>query len=181
MLKILIDFGPLLAFFVAYTLHGIMAATAAVMAVGVAALAAGWILERRVPPMPLVTTGLLLVFGGLTLWLADETFIKMKPTIVNLLFAGVLFGGLVFDRILLRHVLGAAFDLTDEGWRVLTWRWAWFFVSMAALNEVVWRTQSTDLWVKFKVFGLLGLTVLFSFAQMPLLRRHGRAASGDQA
>jgi intracellular septation protein len=180
MLKILIDFGPLLAFFIGYSLHGIMAATAAVMAAGVAALAAGWLIQKRVPPMPLITTALLLVFGGLTLWLADETFIKMKPTIVNLLFAGVLFGGLLFDRILLRHVLGAAFDLTDEGWRVLTWRWGCFFIVLAVMNEFVWRTQSTDLWVKFKVFGLLGLTVLFSFAQMPLLRRHGRAASGDK-
>ncbi|MBM4299645.1 MAG: septation protein A [Deltaproteobacteria bacterium] len=179
MIKILIDFGPLLAFFVAYMLHGIMAATAAVMAAGLAALAIGWIVDKRLAPMPLVTTLLLLVFGGLTLWLADDTFIKMKPTIINLLFAGILFGGLVFDRILLRHVLGTAFDLTDEGWRVLTLRWTGFFLALAILNEIVWRTQSTDLWVKFKVFGLIGLTILFSLAQMPIIRRFSRNQGND--
>jgi intracellular septation protein len=180
MLRLLVDFGPLLAFFVAYSLNGIMAATAAVMATGVAALIVGWIVERRLAPIPLATTGLLLVFGGLTLWLADDTFIKMKPTIINLLFAAILYGGLVFDRMLLRHVLGAAFDLTEQGWRVLTVRWALFFLALAGLNELVWRTQTTDVWVTFKVFGLIGLTVLFSLAQMPLVRRHGRAHPGDQ-
>lgn len=181
MFKLLVDFGPLLAFFVAYGLSGIMAATAAVMAAGVAALLAGWIVEKRLAPVPLLTTLLLLVFGGLTLWLADETFIKMKPTIINLLFAALLLGGLAVDRILLRHVLGAAFALTDAGWRLLTVRWAVFFAAMAGLNELVWRTQSTDLWVSFKVFGLIGLTVVFSIAQMPFLRRHAPTPTGDQS
>jgi intracellular septation protein len=131
---------------------------------------------RRVPLMPLVTAGIVGVFGGLTVWLQDETFIKMKPTIVQVLFAAVLFGGLALGRPLLKPLMGAAWSMDDQGWRKLTVRFALFFLAMAALNEAVWRTQSTDFWVNFKVFGILGLTLVFAFAQTPLMRRHHLAA-----
>jgi intracellular septation protein len=111
------------------------------------------------------------VFGGLTLWLQNETFIKLKPTIIYVLFAVVLLGGLAFGKSLLGYVFDAVFKLTDEGWRKLTLRWGLFFVVLAVLNEIVWRSVSTDTWVTFKVFGFLPLTFLFALAQMPLINR----------
>jgi intracellular septation protein len=113
-----------------------------------------------------------LVFGGLTLWLQDEQFIKIKPTLVNALFAGALFTGLLAGRSLLKIVFGEVFRLTDEGWRKLTFRWACFFTFLAVLNEVVWRSFSTDVWVSFKVFGIMPLTMIFAIAQMGLLKQH---------
>ena len=122
--------------------------------------------------MPLVTAAIVGVFGGLTLWLQDETFIKMKPTIVQLIFAAVLLGGLAFKRPLLKPLLGAAWPLDDDGWHKLSLRFALFFLAMAALNEVVWRTQSTDFWVTFKVFGILALTFVFVASQIYFMRAH---------
>ena len=142
------------------------------LAATVLALALHFVLVRRLPVMPLVSGAVVLVFGGLTLALQDETFIKLKPTIVNTLFGAVLLGGLYFRKPLLAIVLDSMFALTDEGWRKLTFRWAIFFFVLAILNEVVWRTQTTDLWVKFKVFGIMPLTVAFALAQTPLLMRH---------
>jgi intracellular septation protein len=127
--------------------------------------------------MPIVTAVIVLVFGGLTLVLHDETFIKVKPTIIYVLFACTLLGGLLLGKPLLGMVLDSVFDLTDEGWRKLTWRWTLFFFGLAILNEVVWRTQSTDFWVNFKVFGVLPLTLLFGALQYPLLVRYGRSGS----
>jgi intracellular septation protein len=134
-----------------------------------------------VPLLPLITAIVVGVFGGLTLWLEDETFIKMKPTIVNALIAGVLIGGLAFGKPLLKHVLGAAWHMNEVGWRVLTGRFAAFFVLLACLNELVWRTQSTDFWVNFKVFGLIGLTFLFVLAQIPLINRYRQADADSGA
>jgi intracellular septation protein len=122
--------------------------------------------------MPVVTGVVVLVFGTLTLVLHDDTFIKMKPTIVNGLFAAVLLGGLAFGKALLGYVFDSAFRLTEEGWRKLTFRWGLFFIALAVINEVVWRTQSTDFWVSFKVWGIMPLTLAFSAAQLPLLTRH---------
>jgi intracellular septation protein len=166
------DYGPLAAFFIAYLLGGLYVATGVLMAATVIAVALALVYERRVPPAPVVTAAIVMVFGGLTLWLQDERFIKMKPTIVQALFAVILFGGLLVRRPLLKPLLQAAWTLTDAGWHALTFRFGVFFAAMAALNEVVWRTMSTDVWVNFKIFGILLLTILFTVAQVPLIARH---------
>lgn len=171
-LRPLVDYGPLAAFFAVYWLADLLAATVAIMAATAVALALAFIFERRVPPMPLVTAAIVGVFGGLTLWLNDETFIKMKPTIVQLIFAAVLLGGLAFRKPLLKPLLGNAWPLDEAGWHKLTLRFALFFIAMAALNEAVWRTQSTDFWVTFKVFGILGLTFVFVASQVFFMRAH---------
>ena len=177
-LKPAVDYGPLVAFFAAYLALGLMAATVVIIVASLLAAGLAAVFERRLPTMPLVAAGAVAVFGGLTLILNDETFIKMKPSIVQILFAVVLAGGLAFGRPLLKPLLGAAWQMDERGWRRLTLRFALFFLAMAALNEAVWRTQSTDFWVTFKVFGLSGLTLLFAFCQVPLMRRH---AIGEQA
>ena len=170
--KLALDLGPLIVFFVANSWYGIFPATAAFMVAIVISLPATWILSREIPPMPLVTAVFVLIFGGLTLYLNDELFIKLKPTIVNSLFAAILFGGLLTNKPLLKPLLQSVIDLTDEGWRLLTWRWALFFVFLALINEVVWRNFSTDFWVSFKLFGVMPITALFGIAQVGLLRRH---------
>lgn len=167
------EYGPLVLFIGAYWLYGLMAATAVIVAGSLVALAITWFFERRVPMMPLVTAGVVTVFGGLTLWLQDETFIKMKPTIVQLIFAAVLLGGLAFGKPLLKPLIGKMMPpMADAGWRGLTWRYGLFFIAMATLNEAVWRTQTTDFWVNFKVFGLPLLTIVFIMIQMPFMNRH---------
>lgn len=172
LLKLALELGPLVVFFFANSRFGLFAATGAFMVAITLALAASYALTRRLAIMPLVTAVFVLVFGGLTLWLQDETFIKMKPTIVNALFGAILVGGLAFGRSLLAYVFDAAFHLDDEGWRKLTLRWALFFFVLAVVNEVVWRTQTTDFWVAFKVWGIMPLTFAFTLSQIPLLRRH---------
>jgi intracellular septation protein len=142
------------------------------MVTSVIALAASWSQFGRLLPAPLVTAVLVVIFGGLTFWLNDPRFIKVKPTIINLMFAGALFFGLMTGRLFLKLLLGEAFNLTEEGWRKLSIRWALFFLALAALNEVVWRSFSEALWVNFKVFGILGLTVVFAMAQVGLIRRY---------
>lgn len=177
LLKLALEIGPLVAFFIANARGGIFAATGTFMAALVVALAVSWIFTRHLPVLPVVTAAFVLVFGGLTLWLQDELFIKLKPTIVNGLFAAILLGGLVFRRALLQPVLDSMFRLTEEGWRQLTLRWGLFFLLLALLNELVWRNASTDMWVNFKVFGIMPLTLIFSLSQMPLMKRH--ALRGD--
>jgi len=171
-LKLAIEAGPLVVFFVGNAKFGIFAATAAFMVAITASLVASWILERRLPPMALFTAVFVLVFGGLTLVLADELFIKLKPTIVNSLFATMLAGGLAMRKLLLKVALGSSFRLEDEGWRRLTVRWIGFFAFLAVLNEVVWRNFSTDTWVSFKVFGIMPLTIVFSATLLPLIRQY---------
>jgi intracellular septation protein len=177
--KLLIDFGPLVAFFVTYYVAeryqpelGIYWATGVLMAATVAALAASRLLLGRFSMPPLVTAALVVVFGGLTIWLQDPRFVMMKPTIINLLFAGVLGFGLATGRPLLKLVMGEALKLTDEGWHKLSVRWLGFFISMAVLNEVVWRSFSQPTWVNFKAWGILPLTLLFAVAQVSLIKRH---------
>jgi intracellular septation protein len=172
LLKLALDIGPLLLFFFVNTRWGIFAATAAFMAATLASIAITYAKVRRIPAMPLVSAIVVMVFGGLTLYLQDETFIKLKPTIIYALFAAVLLGGLAAGRSLLAVVLDSMFQLTDEGWKALTLRWGVFFTAMAVLNEIVWRSVSTDAWVAFKTFGFLPLTVLFALAQTPLIVRH---------
>lgn len=167
------DYGPLVLFLGAYWLSGLMAATAMIIVASLIAVALTWFFERRVPIMPLMTAGVVTVFGGLTLWLQDETFIKMKPTIIQSVFAAILLGGLLFGRPLLKPLLGKMMPpMTDAGWHGLTFRYGLFFIVMAVLNEIVWRTQSTDFWVNFKVFGIMALTIGFIMLQMPFMNRH---------
>src|ERR1700704_3852604 len=171
-LKLVLDLGPLLIFFAANSRFGIFAATGAFMAAILVALAIAYALTRHLPIMPLVTAVVVVVFGTLTLVLHDELFIKVKPTIIYVLFGGVLLGGLAFGKSLLGVVFDSVFHLTEEGWRKLTWRWALFFLALAVLNEIVWRTQTTDIWVSFKVFGVVPLTFLFAALQYPLLTKY---------
>lgn len=183
-LKMSLELGPLILFFVANTRWGIFTATAVFMVAVVAALVASYKLLHRVPIMTVVSAVVVIVFGGLTLVLQNDVFIKLKPTIIYLLFAAVLFGGLVAGKPLLALAFDSVFDLTQEGWRKLTWRWALFFLALAVLNEIVWRTQTTDVWISFKVFGVMPLTFLFAAAQYPLLTRYdaktARAEAGER-
>ena len=172
LLKLVLDLGPLVLFFAANGRYGIFAATGVFMAAVLAALLVSYVLTRRLPIMPVITAIIVLVFGGLTLVLHDETFIKVKPTIIYGLFGGVLIGGLLFNKPLLGVVFDSLFHLSEEGWRKLTLRWAMFFFALAVLNEIVWRNVSTDTWVTFKVFGVLPLTLLFGALQVPLVKRY---------
>lgn len=172
LLRLAIEAGPLAAFFIANARGGIMVGTGVFMVATAASLIASWLLERRVPIMPLVGCGFVMMFGGLTLWLNDDVFIKLKPTLVNLCFASVLLVAHFARRNVLRHLFGSVLTLTDEGWRILALRWACFFVFLAIANEVVWRSLTTDDWVNFKVFGIMPLTLVFSAAQTPLIMRH---------
>ena len=175
-----VDYGPLAVFFASYLAFGLMAATAALIAVSLVAMLLAWLLERRLPLVPLITAAIVAVFGGLTLWLQDETFIKMKPTIVQALFALVLLGGLALRRPLLKPLLAPMMPpMSDRAWRQFTLRYGLFFVAMAALNELVWRTQSNDVWVTFKVFGLPALTFLFILSQLPFVGRETRFARAE--
>ena len=183
-LKIAIELGPLVVFFAAYSMRGLMIATAAFMVAITISLGLSVWIERRVPLMPMVTAGVVMVVGGLTLILADETFIKMKPTIINGLFAGALFVGLAMDRAFLKILFGTVMKLDERGWKKLSLRWALFFTFVAVLNEIVWRNVDTDLWINFKVFGILPITLVFALAQTPLIHRHsldGAAAEKSPA
>jgi intracellular septation protein len=172
LLKLALELGPLGIFFLANQRAGIFTATGIFIAATLVSLAIHYALVRKLPIMPLVSGAVVVVFGGLTLFLQDELFIKLKPTIVNTLFGLTLLGGLYFRKPLLAIVMDSMFNLTDEGWRKLTFRWAIFFFVLAALNEIVWRTQTTDFWVSFKVFGIMPITIAFALAQTPLLMRY---------
>jgi intracellular septation protein len=178
-LKLVLELGPLALFFIAYSRLGIFGATAVMMASVVVTLGVSYALLRRVPIMPLVTAIIVVIFGALTFYFHDETFVKMKPTVLYLLFGGALLGGLAFGRPLLPVLFDGALNVTPEGWRKLTWRWAFFFLALAILNEIVWRHFSQSFWVSFKTFGIMPLTILFAFAQAPLVMRY--EAKGDEA
>ncbi|MGC4409091.1 septation protein A [Rhizobium rosettiformans] len=187
LLKMALELGPLLIFFFG-NLRGewlartfpeltaiggpLLIATALFMVATVISLIISKIVFKHLPVMPFVSGIVVMVFGGLSIWLQDDTFIKMKPTIVNTLFGVVLLGGLAFGTSLLGYVFNAAFQLDAEGWRKLTLRWGIFFLFLAVLNEVVWRNFSDDVWVSFKVWGTMPITILFTLAQMPLIMKH---------
>jgi intracellular septation protein len=173
-LKPLLDFGPLLAFFLVNAKWGLLPATAVLVPLSVVALAATWKLEGQVSRIALYGTVAVIVFGGLSLFLRDETFIKIKLTVVYALLGSVLAVGLVRKKSLLADLLGRDLRLTEEGWRALTLRFALFFFFLAGLNEVLRRVLSTDAWVKFKVFGVLGATFAFMLLQAPLVKKHAR-------
>ncbi len=171
-LKLVLDLGPLILFFLANSHSGIFVATATFMVAIVAALAISYVLTRHIAIMPVVTAIIVVIFGGLTLFLHDATFIKVKPTIIYALFGVVLIGGLLFNKPLLGVIFDSLFQLTEEGWRKLTLRWAIFFFALAVLNEIVWRNTSTNVWVDFKVFGVMPLTFIFGALQLPLLKKY---------
>lgn len=191
-LKLVLELGPLITFFLINSRAEawgfadwqvfagfdeatvpIMAATAAFMVATTVALTVSLIAYGRVPVMPLISGVIVILFGGLTLYLQNDVFIKMKPTIVNVIFATALLGGLfVFRKPLLGIVFDGVVRLDTEGWWKLSFRWGLFFLFLAVVNEVVWRNFSTDFWVAFKVFGTMPLTVLFTLSQLPLIQRH---------
>jgi intracellular septation protein len=171
-LKLVLDIGPLVLFFAANSKFGIFAATGAFMVAVLIALAVSYFFTRHIAIMPVVTAVIVLVFGGMTLFLHDDLFIKLKPTIIYVLFGGTLLAGLALDKPFLSILFDQMFHLTDEGWRKLTWRWALFFFALAIANEIVWRNASTDFWVSFKLFGVVPLTFLFGALQMPLINKY---------
>lgn len=186
-LKLVLELGPLVLFFFVNSRGAslieqfdlanwfpqpIFLATGVFMVAMLISLAVSWVLTRHLAIMPLITGIVVLVMGGLTLWLQNDLFIKIKPTIVNVFFGGVLLVGLWYGRSLLAYVFDSAFALDDEGWKKLTLRWGLFFLFLAVVNEVVWRTQTTDFWVAFKVWGIMPITMVFAMAQLPLMQRH---------
>lgn len=181
LLKLALELGPLAIFFFANSRFGIFTATAVFMVAITLALAVSWLLTRKLAIMPLITGIVVLVFGGLTIYLHDDLFIKLKPTIVNCLFGTILLGGLYFGKSLLGYVFDSVFKLTDEGWRLLTLRWGIFFFVLAIINEIVWRNFSTDFWVSFKVFGFMPITLAFTLFQMPLITKHTLPEEDDAA
>jgi len=187
LLKLTLEVGPLLVFFFAnsrgawlaeqYPIFAslgepIFVGTACFMVATAIALTVSWVLTRTIPIMPLLSGSIVLAFGALTLWLHDETFIKLKPTIINSMFGFILLGGLYFGKSFLGYVFDSAFQLDAEGWRKLTFRWGVYFFFMAAVNEVLWRNFSTDVWITFKVWGNLPMSIIFMLAQLPLMKRH---------
>jgi len=170
--KLLIDIGPLAVFFIFYSRSGLQASILPLMIATVIAVLFSYILEKKIPIMPTLGAGIILIFGGLTIYFDNEVFFKMKPTIINILFAAILYGGMLIKKPLLKKLLGAALKLKEEGWRILTHRWIGFFIALAILNEIVWRTQSTDVWVNFKVFGILPITFVFTMTQFPLIKKY---------
>ena len=169
--KILVDIGPLAVFFIFYTRGDLLSAILPFMIATIIAVLFSYIVEKKIPIMPTVGAVIILVFGGLTIYFDNEVFFKMKPTIINLLFAGILFIGILLNKPLLKYLLGGAIKLKDEGWSILTKRWIGFFISLAILNEIIWRTQSTDLWVNFKVFGILPITFIFTLTQISIIKK----------
>jgi len=171
-IKLLVDIGPLAIFFIFYTKSDLQTAILPFMVATVIAVIISYIFEKKIPIMPTAGAFIILVFGGLTLYFDNEIFFKMKPTIINLLFALILYSGIIMKKSLLKYLLGTALKLHDEGWDILTKRWVTFFIALAILNEIVWRTQTTDLWVNFKVFGILPLTFIFTLFQFSIIKKY---------
>jgi intracellular septation protein len=171
-MKLLIEMGPLVAFFIANWKAGIFWGTGIFMAATAVSLITSWVLTRKLAMVPLVSAVFVALFGALTLWLHSDLFIKVKVTLINALFGAVLLGGVAMGRSYLKLIMGEAVKLTEQAWRTLSIRWGVFFLALAVLNEIVWRNASTDTWVNFKVFGLLPITLIFAFANAPFMSKH---------
>ncbi len=171
-LKLALDFAPLVAFFATYKIGGVYWATGIIIALTIVSLIVGYAITGKIAKFPLFSGILITVMGGLTLYLQNDMFVKMKPTAANLIFAAILGGGLLSGRIFLKDLLGSAIEMAETAWRTLTWRWMVFFLVLAGLNEYVWRTMSEATWVNFKVFGLMGLTMVFALANAPFMAKH---------
>ena len=169
--KLLIGIGPLAIFFIFYTRGNLQSAILPFMIATVIAVLLSYIFEKKIPIMPTTGAVIILIFGGLSIYFDNEIFFKMKPTIINLLFAATLYTGTIIKKPFLKYLLGATLKLEDEGWSILTKRWISFFIALAILNEIVWRTQSTDIWVNFKVFGILPITFIFTLAQFSIIKK----------
>ena len=170
--KLLVEFGPLAVFFLANWLGGPVWATGAVMVATLLALAVSWVLTRKLAIMPLITAGFVFIFGGLTFWFHDQEFLQVKVTLINLMFGAALLIGLAFGRSYIKLLMESAVNLPDQAWRMLSLRWGLFFIGLAVLNEVLRRSLSWDSWVTFKAFGLIGLTLVFAFANAPYMAKH---------
>ena len=194
LLKLALELGPLLVFFFANSraewltarfpvLAGlgdpIFVASAFFMAATAISLIVSWLMLRSIPIMPILSAAIVFIFGAIGFWLHDETFFKIKPTIINTMFGVILLGGLFFGKSFLGYVFDSAFKLDAEGWRKLTFRWGLFFLFMAVLNEFMWRNFSTDTWVAFKVWGNMPLSIIFMLSQMPLMMRHALPEEGE--
>ena len=174
-LKFITDFGPLLIFFTIYYKSGnnLSAAIPPLIISTLIAVAIMYFVEKKIPYVPLIGAAVISLFGGLTLYFNNPIFIYMKPTIVNLIFAAILLiSNLHFNKNYLKLFLQTAFQLNDEGWKKLNFRWAYFFIFLAILNEVVWRTQPETTWVNFKVWGMLPITIIFTAMQLPLINKY---------
>jgi len=173
-MKQLFEFFPLIVFFVVYykSDKDLYLSITAVIIATLVSLVALYIKERKISTMMLVSTVILIVFGGLSIFLKNDIFFKMKPTIINALFAIILIGSTFFNKPVLKMLLNSSMKLTDQGWSLMNKLWSGFFIFLALLNEIVWRTQTTDVWVNFKVFGIMGITIVFTIIQIPLLKKH---------
>lgn len=172
LIKFATEMGPLAIFFGAYKFYGLLPATGILILASLVALAITFFYERKVPVMPLVSAVVLTVLGTITLLSGNPLFIKIKPTIVNALFASILLCGVYFRKGLVKYVLGAAMPLTEEGWIKFSFRFGLLFLGLAILNEVIWRNFPEDFWIKFKVFGMFPLTVIFMLAHVPFMKKH---------
>ena len=170
--KLFIDEGPSAVFFLIYTKGELKSSILPFIIATIIAVIFSYIIEKKIPIMPTVGAAIILIFGGLTIYFDNEIFFKMKPTIINVLFACILYGGEILKKPLLKLLLGGTLKLQNEGWSILTKRWVSFFIALAILNEIVWRTQSTDLWVNFKVFGILPITFIFTMTQFSLIKKY---------
>ena len=172
-IKLFIDIGPLAVFFIYYKVSGdLIDAILPLMLATIISVVISYILEKRIPIMPTLGAGIVVIFGGLTIIFDNKIFIFMKPTIINIIFAAILYGGIILKKPLLKYLLGSALKLEEIGWTILTQRWIAFFIALAVLNEIVWRTMSEDFWVTFKVFGILPITFIFTMTQFPLIKKY---------
>ena len=169
--KLIVDIGPLAVFFIFYTRSNLQSAILPLMIATVIAVTFSYIVEKKIPIMPTVGAAIILLFGGLTLYFENKVFFYMKPTIINLLFAAILYTGVFLNKSLLKYLLGGSLKLQDKGWKILTKNWIVFFIVLAILNEIIWRNLSEDIWVKFKVFGILPLTFIFTLTQFPVIKK----------
>ncbi len=173
-IKTLLDIVPIIIFFAAYKISGIYIATVCLAIITVITTIISYVLDKKVNLVPLLTTIIIVIMASLTVIFKNDYYIKMKPTLINLLFAAILAGGLVFNKIILKSLLNKSLEMADKAWKILTYRWIGLLIFLAITNEIVWRNFSTDIWVNFKVFGILGITFIFMAFQYKFLRDNAK-------